>query len=55
MGMASHYFDCAIHQRNNQSEVFGVLFIADEAQTSLGKGDGGHGIADIPYTSMDKH
>ena len=33
--MVIHFFDCAIHQRTNQSEVFGVLFNADEAQTSL--------------------
>ena len=33
--MVSHFFDCAIHQRTKQSEVFGTLFNADEALTSL--------------------
>ena len=31
----SHFFDCAIHKRTNQCEVFGVLFIVDKAQTSF--------------------
>ena len=31
----SFFLNCAIHQRTNHSEVFGVLFIADKALTSF--------------------
>ena len=34
-GMVSHFIDCAIHQRTNQCEVFGFLFIVDKAQINL--------------------
>ena len=34
-GVVWHSCYCAIHQQTNQSEVFGVLFNADKAQTSL--------------------
>ena len=35
MGVVSHFIDCAIHQRTNQCEVFGVLLIAEKGQTKL--------------------
>ena len=34
-GVVSHFIDCAIHQRTNQCEVFGVLFIIGKAPTKL--------------------
>ena len=34
-GCGVPFFYCAIHQRTNQCEVFGVLFIVDKANTSL--------------------
>ena len=30
VGIVSHFIDCAIHQRTNQCEVFGILFNADK-------------------------
>ena len=34
-GSGVPFFDCAIHLRTNQSEVFSVLFTADKANISL--------------------
>ena len=34
-GSGESFFDCAIHKRTNQCEVFGVLLIVDKAQASF--------------------